>query len=47
MQIRRSFAAAVLVSGIAATPHHADAQGTAADYHRAMGLREKYQRLAR
>jgi dipeptidyl aminopeptidase/acylaminoacyl peptidase len=46
MQIRRSCAAAVLVSGIAATPHHADAQGIAADYHRAMGLREKYQRLA-
>ena len=46
MQIRRSCAAAVLVSGIAATPHHADAQGAAADYHRAMGLRDKYQRLA-
>ena len=46
MKIHRTLAAVILVAGIVAPSRHADAQGTVADYQRAMGLREKYQRLA-
>jgi hypothetical protein len=46
MSISRSVAVAVLVGACLSSARAADAQGTIADYQRAMGLRDKYQRLA-